>query len=371
MTHSQRQYGIEWLRVWAMFFITFGHLVGNAKAGGVFSSSTQVILPFLLPLGVGAVDCFILITGYFSLRKDTCLAKFLTIYSEMVFYGLLCFALACFLPWAAPMSIHLIKSLIPLAPTQFNYWFVTKYLGLLLLSPFLNSLFDGLSRREKIAFAGVLCFLNLSLFSNGAFPWGSQYGGGWSLMWFICLYILGRTLREFRQELQRFPKALLFLIWTTLYVLYTLHGKFAILSWADLGYNFILTLTSALCLFLLASTWKNAPPLFLRYLSPALFSVYLLHANFFIRNTLEQQVFPWIAQHWEISILPLILLTFFFFATATLVDAGRRMLFHATGIDLCFTKAGDSVTSLIRDGYFIRNNEREEKRREEKRREWN
>ena len=62
----------------------------------------------------------------------------------------------------------------------------------------------------------------------------------------------------------------------------------------------------------------------------------------------------------------LILLTFFFFATATLVDAGRRMLFHATGIDLCFTKAGDSVTSLIRDGYFIRNNERERERERER-----
>lgn len=61
-----RSSNIELLRIYAMFFIVWCHLWAGevAVSGGSFMSHL-----FANSLGIGAVDIFILITGYFLIRR--------------------------------------------------------------------------------------------------------------------------------------------------------------------------------------------------------------------------------------------------------------------------------------------------------------
>lgn len=119
-SHTRRHSGIEWLRLCSMFFITFGQLIGFTK-GGMFADGS-VWSPWLMPLGGGALDCFILITGYFGVRKDRALSKALSIYVETVFYGIAIALMFLVLRMEkhSVLPIHFLKSAIPLLPTSFN-----------------------------------------------------------------------------------------------------------------------------------------------------------------------------------------------------------------------------------------------------------
>lgn len=345
---KQRQYSIEWLRVWAMFFITYGHLVGYASHFTTLSDASKSINQYLLSMGMGAVDCFILITGYFSIKQETCFVKILNIYFEVVFLGILSLFIAFVFLDVKPQVVLIGKVLLPLAPTKFNYWFITKYLGLVLLAPYINHLYDNLSRRSKLILVIEICFLNLSLLTSGLFPWGSQYGGGWTLMWFICLYIIGRTLKEYEEELRKIPRILFLAIWTVLYTLYVLNAKYGILSWADLGYNSIFTLMTSLCLFELAISFKDMPRLIIGVLSPSIMAVYIIHSNYFVRQLIEQKLYNWLNNHLgEVNVTSMILLTVVFFVLALLLDCIRRCIFELFGIDKAIRQFGKKISLLL------------------------
>ena len=341
-----RQYGIEWLRVWAMFFITFGHLYGHPTGGGAMSEGARLPMAFILPLGMGAVDCFILTTGYFGIRQERAISKVLSIYAELVFYGVAIACIFLFVPAHRAMPVHFLKSLFPLLPTTFNYWFVTKYLGLLLLSPFINRLLNSLGKRGLLALSAVVLFLNLSMFANGLFPWGSQYGGGWTLMWFICLYICGHAIRRFKAELMKVPKMLYGGVWILLYAAYVSNGVWHCLKWADLGYNSMFTFTTAVCLFLLAASLKNCPEYVIGWLSPGIFSVYILHSNYFIRQVLADDVLSLMQRYGYSSPLGLIVLTIAIFVISVFIDHGRIWLFRILHIDTLCQAIGARINSL-------------------------
>ncbi len=184
-----RDYNIELLRIVSMMLIILFHFSvhGPWPADGVLATDVAVgVLAFGGKLGV---NCFVLITGYFMTRSSVRVASVARVVLETWFYSwglLILFAVAQ--PELVTQA-RLEKAALPLVSGE--YWFVTNFVVLMVVSPFLNLLFDRLSRRGKsrlaaIGFVTISVLPTLTTFN----PLGSD------LLWFFYLYLLGGWIRE-------------------------------------------------------------------------------------------------------------------------------------------------------------------------------
>lgn len=184
-----RDSNIELLRIVSMTLIILFHFSvhGPWPADGVLATDVAVgVLAFGGKLGV---NCFVLITGYFMTRSSVRVASVARVVLETWFYSwglLILFAVAQ--PELVTQA-RLEKAVLPLVSGE--YWFITNFVALMVVSPFLNLLFDRLSRRGKsrlaaIGFVTISVLPTLTTFN----PLGSD------LLWFFYLYLLGGWIRE-------------------------------------------------------------------------------------------------------------------------------------------------------------------------------
>lgn len=77
-----------------------------------------------------------------------------------------------------------------------EYWFISAYVGLLLVYPFLNILMSQLNNKKWLCLISVLTIM-LSIIPT------VFYKGLWNsnLMWFIYMYLLGGALRNYENEI--------------------------------------------------------------------------------------------------------------------------------------------------------------------------
>lgn len=136
---------------------------------------------------------FVLLTGYFQIKADRWRTQgMVRLWLEVSFYTLLC-GLIGFSCGAEPLSISSIRLLA--AHTLFpigmnNWWFITAYLTLSLMIPFLNRLLNGLSRQQylqMLVIFGILWSLIPTFFP---FDYGFS-----NLIWFIYIYSIAGFIR--------------------------------------------------------------------------------------------------------------------------------------------------------------------------------
>ena len=148
-----RDSNIELLRIVSMMLIILFHFSvhGPWPADGVLATDVAVgVLAFGGKLGV---NCFVLITGYFMTRSSVRMASVARVVLETWFYSwglLILFAVAQ--PELVTQA-RLEKAVLPLVSGE--YWFITNFVALMVVSPFLNLLFDRLSRRGKSRLAAI------------------------------------------------------------------------------------------------------------------------------------------------------------------------------------------------------------------------
>ena len=162
-----RQTNLELLRVLCMLFIVVGHL-GNWENLSPYLVSFNTIAPH-------AVDCFILISGFFLIKskfKTERILRTAISTSSLSFIG----ALILYLCNRIDIT-SLLKSLVPL----YSYWFINKYIAVLLLSPFINKVCNNITKRQYKILIASLLLLSSQLFN--LFPFGELYGNGLSLLW--------------------------------------------------------------------------------------------------------------------------------------------------------------------------------------------
>ena len=274
-----RNSNIELLRIVSMVLIVMFHFSvhGAWPEGGPLSSDTAVeMLSFGGKIGV---NCFVLITGYFMAHGRLKVQSLLRVVLQTWFYS---FAILAIFAVAQPDLItpeRLRKAVTPI--TSGEYWFITCYLALMVVSPFLNVLYRHLSddgRRRLI----IVGFVVLSLIPTVAArnPIGSD------LAWFFYLYLLGGWLRDRplwtrRDNALAFAGGVLF-VWASM----------AAIGWAqrELGFSYIgpdyfiwqymvPTFAAAVGLFGLFASWELPPVRWINTAAKGALGIYLIHDN--------------------------------------------------------------------------------------------
>lgn len=75
------------------------------------------------------------------------------------------------------------------------YWFVTKYMALVIVAPFINTCVQNINRKNYRLLLVILFFMDVTLFK---FFYGENYSGEQSLFHFIYLYLIAGYIRLWR-----------------------------------------------------------------------------------------------------------------------------------------------------------------------------
>lgn len=332
-TRSKRETGFEILRILAMFFIMIVHLL---NAGGMLVNANRYTIPWhtlLYSFFIPSVNVFVLVSAYFMVTSKIKFKKLLNLWCQVVFYCVTTYLIYSLLIYDNFSVEELISCFFPIISKQ--YWFFTTYFILMLLSPFLNKILNNASKKELYMLSALLFILSYLYMKQ---PLGTVFNlnAGYSVWWFICLYIIAGTLRLYPPNIKKSYILYIYLISTIslwMFSILPINNYWYNLIYNSLDYTSPLVTIASVSLLLLFKDIK-IKNLYIHnilcYIATLTFGIYLIegsylhnfwHWNFFkIQNYYSSQLSP-------LWILIVALETFIFCALIEIIRKTTVMLF--------------------------------------------
>lgn len=229
-----------------------------------------------------------------------------------------------------------IKALLPLVTTQ--YWFFSMYFGMMLFAPIMNEFVNKTKLKKVIVIllSLVSTFTILSIVNGNVF----ELKGGYSVLWFIVLYMCGATLNKIQSvyefdlcKVKRLTCGMLFCTWVSKLLLD--YFSLRLTGGARFG-NILLGYTSPTIfivscgLLIIFSNIKcNKLIPFLKVVAPLTFSAYLIQDNVYVRKYFITDKFAFLAdKNVFMLIIGVISSAILCFAVGCLIDFIRNFIFR-------------------------------------------
>ena len=210
---NSRLYGLGVLRIISMFGIIGLHIL---NAGGAFArdSLTSVYglsVSVLYILCAASVNTFAMLTGYLYVDKPNVKYKnVLKLVFTVLFYSVIITALLmAFKPGAFGSILNIITSLIP--PLAGKYWYITCYVLLFVLIPFINKLINSLTHGQFKLLIVLLVILT-SVLPTFLLTDFFKLEQGYSSAWLIVCYFIGAYIKRSKQRLSTRTVLVLYLL---------------------------------------------------------------------------------------------------------------------------------------------------------------
>ncbi len=336
---KQRNYGIDLLRVVLMILIITGHLFVHTNIRNEVSTySSKWLLTWIYQtVIVCAVNCFILITGYFSNvgNHSIKVKRIALLYGQVLFYSVAIYAILVLTGTVSFSFAGFVHSIFPVVSGQ--YWFFSSYILLMLLMPFLNVMLSHLND-YYLKFLNVIIliiFYFLPMLSIVFMQFDPTEGMG--IIGFVSLYVIGYTLKRFKFEPSKSKCALGLVINCTVVfiskiLLTYLVDRFGLTAGTGLlyHYNTVFQLINAVFLLLLFKqiNLKNTVSKIVGVLGSSVFGVYLIHEHPGIRSFIwSEKLFNTLVESSFFVYLGLILfIPFIVFLGCLVIDKARRFV---------------------------------------------
>lgn len=144
-----------------------------------------------------AVNGYVMLSGYFSWKQEVQLKKVFRLWGQVLFYSLtIAVVTLCAGLWSvAELDIYKICGYIFPVITE-QYWFVTNYVVLFLLLPFLNPVIQNMEQKNMRNL--LLLFVGVFSVSKTLLPLSFPIDkNGYDVLWFLCLYLTGAYMGRF------------------------------------------------------------------------------------------------------------------------------------------------------------------------------
>lgn len=207
MNKSRRQSNIEILRIISIFMIIIFHYTLHGGWKYETGTTDQMMIKTFLIFGELGVNLFMLITGYFMIERERKWAHVLQIILESLFYtALTCIILLKNNRYNFETSDAWLKLIFP--ELYDIYWYVTVYILIYILSPYINKLLHTLDKKQMQKFlATILCIWCVipSIFQNqfGTTETGLYYS---RFIWLIIVYCIGSYIKIYGLDKFNTPK---------------------------------------------------------------------------------------------------------------------------------------------------------------------
>lgn len=297
---SRRKPELELLRCLAMMMVIALHFLGKGGLLGELSDPdmqpVRAVAWVLEALAVGAVNLYMLLSGYFLSRSHFKLSRLLRLLLQVWTYsagiGLAAAALG-FVPREEINTYFLLRLLFPIL--EEHYWFLTAYVFLYIMLPLIGNAVSAMDRRTfqlvLALFLTVFCLTKTVLpfqFDTDAF--------GYDCLWYLCVFLTAAYIRRFgfpllekkgRGFLLYLGASILILVWSFgLRAVYLNTDRFERILENGFHYNHLFPYLAAVGLFCAFLRVKLPEGFFARltvWAGPHTLGVYLLHENLAVR----------------------------------------------------------------------------------------
>ncbi len=294
---KKRLSNFELLRIISIIMIIMHHysVHGNwiNKLPGLLFNN--LLIDFFAIGGKIGVICFILITGYFGIESKFSIKKIIKLVLQVLFYTIGCYIIFNIIKFEQ-IQIGLkvlIKSVLPV--TFSMYWFITAYVVLYILSPYINKLVKGMTKQENKRLVVILCILCciIPTFTSSSLGLGD-------VTLFTFIYIVGAYIRLYMKDyrLRKTISSCVFIAsWFLMFlsqIIFEYLGRFYTVFSEHINYfiglNSILVLIASISLFALFKELKIESR-GVNIIASTSFGIYLIHENYFVREYIWQILF--------------------------------------------------------------------------------
>lgn len=299
LENSDRNYGIDLLRVIAMIMVVCLHvLLYGMDINAIHSGTVNYYIAWALEaVCYSAVNIYGLISGFCLYNRKNSLRKLLTLWLQIFFYSILSTAsIAVFAHQSFSIKM-IINSCFPILSGI--YWYATSYFVMYLFVPFFNKLLSILDFQQTKFLVFMLLFVFGFLSWIAGILGGTEAFGvynGYTVIWLCVLFFVGASIKKYGISVVMITHGKLnkkiflvlgFISGITVFlskVLISLvtTAAFGRSVYDGLFYSYVspFVIAEALCLFAYFTTLKikkeKAIKLCLR-LSTATFGVYIIH----------------------------------------------------------------------------------------------
>ena len=281
-----RESNIELFRIITMILIVAHHFVVNSgltsAEGPIYTDPLSWRSLFLLVLGAWGkigINCFVVITGYFTCTSDITAKKFSKLFLEVMFYRIIISGV--FLIAGYISVVDFIKALIPIR--SIGDGFASAFLMFYMLIPFLNILIRNMNEKQHLL---LLLWAGFTYVFLGTVPFMSVTMN--YVSWFSVLYVIASYLRLYPKPC--FDKTALWGWLSLLCVVLDVSSVFAC-TWLGnrldrkMAYMFVadsntfLAVATGVCAFMFFKNLKIKYYKVINAFAASTFGVLLIHAN--------------------------------------------------------------------------------------------
>ena len=196
--NSTRNYSIDFLKFICMYGIIILHLTGQ---GGLISFSNNLfsesIYRVINNVFLVSVNVFCIITGYLYVDKKTNNKNIVSYIIMTLFYSLLITSIFYSFNLYNVRSNGLLYFINSIFPSMIGrYWFITCYILLFFLIPYINKFIKVIKKNDYIKLLFVLFILFCIVSDFFAFDY-FRLSWGYSPFWLIYLYLIGAFIKKY------------------------------------------------------------------------------------------------------------------------------------------------------------------------------
>lgn len=330
---SKRKLNLEILRIISMIWIILHHY---ALHGGLFSIENnyigKYIAEFIIIGGKLGVNLFVLISAYFLIDSKFKSKKILKLWLEVIFYSYIFGFIGFVIDKNAVGIKQIIKTVIPVLFGE--YWFITTYIIMYILSPWTNKLIKSLNKEEHKNLLIILSFVFIII---KAVPGTLDYLVN-NFVWFEYLYLLIAYYKIYNVQITSKKSNSLVIgvlsylaVWIISVVCTILSSKFEIFN-KGINYfgqqNSIFIVVSSIMIFDYFKRLNiNDNNKVIEFFANSSLAVYLVHEQTIFRNVLWNKILK-TSDYYYLGIiqisLHIVLSCFIIYLSVSIIDFIRR-----------------------------------------------
>lgn len=219
-TVTKRKFGLDIIRTIAIILVFVTHSIAYRGVLNVNQLSLKWTIYMIIRfLAMSCVPLFLLLTGYLNSKKEISLKYYKGIVPLLISYVCISIAELIAISIYTKTPISIIDGIVKILNFTANdySWYFEMYIGLFLLIPFLNILYDGLkNKNEKYILIFTFSFLTLipNIFKSFQYKgeWLNITPDYWQIIYPITYFYIGKLIKELKPKYSILKRFLFFAI---------------------------------------------------------------------------------------------------------------------------------------------------------------
>ena len=352
--NRERNYGIDLLRIFAMFMICIVHIIrhGGINTSVKIGSVNSAVVCLIDIVAMCSVNCYALISGYVGVESKYKPSSIIYLCLQAVFYCVIITAIFKITGKAEIGKKDILFTFFPIFSKQ--YWYLTAYFGLFLFKPILDFALNKFWKELTPIFFSILTIFSVyTILSDDIFC----FKFGYCSFWLIVLYLVGGYLKK--SNLFSKIKSKYIVLVTFAITLIGCITRFSVAYITDINtkdgmmiyylncylkqtrnYLFPTYIVLSLCFLVLFSRIRfRKKPKVIPFFAATSFGVYLIHDNLLIRENVISNLFYKYAEYNPFMLIIAIFSTAaVIYLTCSIIDYLRIKIFNIIKVKRLISK---------------------------------